>query len=306
MPSSESIASSFFSLLAADKKAGFRTLRSLVKSGNPHRESEWIEYKSGFYGDIEKDIGPEWSKQLSGFANAGDGLIIWGLQTKTINKYDVPAAVVLVKDAEKLAGELERIKQYAVEPHIQNVSILSLSNRKGEGFVVAFVPESSRKPHQVKFNNSSVYDRYYIRNGHSTEPIRHSLLRMLFYPQSNPQLHLSYMNVGKTGDSVTAHFHLRNIGAASASELDAVITDQGNAVYYVTGRDDFSEYRRTRDAIGVLAKRTLHPEFSVYLGMSVLRPDHHFMVNVFGKDMKPFRWRVVRNSAGDYEIANAS
>ena len=46
-----------------------------------------------------------WSKGLSGFANSGGGILLWGIQTKTKDKYDVPDKVVLVANARELAGK---------------------------------------------------------------------------------------------------------------------------------------------------------------------------------------------------------
>jgi len=295
MSATDSLASNFFASLSRDTAEAYAKLASLVGPDSPYRESEWIEYKSGFYQNIDK-VGVEWSRQLSGFANSGDGILIWGINTKPFKKFDMPDKIVLVKDAELLAGELERLKSFAVEPPVHGVKILPITNQTAAGFVIAFIPESPRKPHQVRLNDPDVQDRFYIRNGHQTEPARQSLLRILFYPQFNPQVELSAQLHNENTPHASLALYLRNVGPVSISELYVVVTNQGKKVHFNFDPSLFIKDREALDAIGVHARQMLHPQLSVSLGGIPLDADANYMVNVFGKDIKPFRWRIKATS----------
>src|SRR5262245_24677300 len=54
-------------------------LRSLVSVANPTFEGEWLEFKGGRGNDASNQ--KNWSDALSGFANTGGGVLIWGIET---------------------------------------------------------------------------------------------------------------------------------------------------------------------------------------------------------------------------------
>jgi hypothetical protein len=298
MATTDSLASIFFSTLIRDEKNAFAILSSLASPTSPYRESEWIEYKSGFYQN-PTDIPSEWSTQLSGFANSGDGIVIWGIKTKPFNKYDVPDKVVLVPDADKLAGELETLKTYAVEPPVHGVVVRAYTNGSANGFVVAFIPESKRKPHQVRLNDSKVQDRYYIRNGHQTEPIRQSLLRLLFYPQLFPQLELTLKLNNLRSNTPSATLTLKNIGTVSVSELYVVVTDKDRKILFEQDTINFVKVTEIHDEIGIKANNAFHPEMSIAIGALVVSDRSLLTVSAYAKDMKPFRWTIKEEASGN-------
>ncbi|HEY0257853.1 MAG TPA: hypothetical protein VGC39_10455, partial [Candidatus Methylacidiphilales bacterium] len=100
-------ASQFYDALPAEPKEAFAELSSLIDEESPEREAEWLDYKNGKDIPLDTTEGKDkvralWGKALSGFANSGGGLVIWGIQTETVDNHDVPKNLALVPKPEQL------------------------------------------------------------------------------------------------------------------------------------------------------------------------------------------------------------
>lgn len=270
-----------------DEANAFSKLKAIIDDENPLKEAEWIDYKSGF----DTKAKEHWSKALSGFANSGGGILLWGIQTRTKDKYDVPDAIVLVANAKELAGKLETWKSTMVDPPVLGAEVRSISDKDGKGFVVAFIPESSRKPHQAKADEC--HGQYYIRVGHQTLPASQSLLRTLFYPQFNPVLSLTPVTIGggvSSGHNVS--FRLKNEGVSTLYDLFVVIERQDENLQFVPDEVYVVREWKTEKMTSLVGKRYLHPETMQNLGTAIVHFDAVVTVSVYGRDMKPIRWKI--------------
>jgi hypothetical protein len=118
-------ASEFFQSLPANEAEAFVTLKALVDDENPLKEAEWIDYKSGH----DKKAKEHWSKGLSGFANSGGGILLWGIQTKPKDKYDIPDKVVLVANAKEFGGNLDTWKSTMVDPPVLGTDVRVIAGK---------------------------------------------------------------------------------------------------------------------------------------------------------------------------------
>ena len=280
-------ASEFYQSLPADDSKAFDKLKAIVDDENPLKEAEWIDYKSGF----DQKAKEHWSKALSGFANSGGGILLWGIQTKTRDKYDVPDAIVLVVNAKELAGKLETWKSTLVDPPVLGTDVRSIAGKDGKGFVVAYIPESSLKPHQAKAEEC--HGQYYIRGGHQTLPASQSLLRTLFYPQFNPVLSLTPVTIGggvSSGHSVS--FRLQNEGVSTLYDLFVIIARQDEKLLFNPDDIYVVPEWKTENATSLVGKRYLHPETMQILGTAIMHFDATVAVSVYGRDMKPIKWKI--------------
>ena len=280
-------ASQFYESLPNDDAEAFKMLKEIVQSDNPLQEAEWIEYKSGF----DKKAREHWSKGLSGFANSGGGILIWGIQTKPKDNYDIPDKIVLVANAKELAGKLDTWKSTVVDPPVLGTEVRAILWSGEKGFVVAYIPESSLKPHQAKAEQC--HGQYYIRVGHQTLPTTQPLLRTLFYPQFNPVLSLIATTIdGGVSRGHTVSFRIRNEGVATLYDIYAVIDCQNEKLFFAPDETYVVREWKTENITSVVGKRYLHPETMQNLGSANMHFDTVIIVSVYGRDMKPFRWTV--------------
>ncbi len=289
-------ASLFFEQLLKSDRDAYNRLASLI-GDNPLKEAEWIEYKSGF----DKDVAEHWSKALSGFANSGGGIIIWGIQTKQKDNHDVPDALVLVDNPTALTGTLENLKATVVEPPVLGVKILTVTGDQGKGFVVAIVPESNQKPHQAKHGKHS--GRYFIRIGFQTLPAPHSLLRILFYPLTTPVIQLILKAFSGTPTiGFTMQLQIKNIGRATIQ--DPFVAIEADApIYFMPEELNFSNSSGRDDQARLVGKHSIHPDIVLPLGTMLLRANTVVTIQIFARDMKASKWRINGTStAGAFEI----
>jgi hypothetical protein len=98
------------SLLAKPPSERFEYLASLSKA--KRGEDDLIDYKTGAPGP--DDVQPIWSKALSGFANAGGGILVWGIDAPK----NLPEKVVPVSDVHKFKAKLLQLLPHTVEPPV--------------------------------------------------------------------------------------------------------------------------------------------------------------------------------------------
>jgi Putative DNA-binding domain len=289
-------ASQFFDALPAEPKEAFAKLSSLILESSPEREAEWLDYKNGKNipldtTDGKKKIRELWSKSLSGFANSGGGLVIWGIDTKPVDKHDVPTYLALVPNPNQLEGLLKNYLATEVEPPVLNVRLRSIADENGEGFVVADIPPSELKPHEAKFQGC-----YYIRASHQHVVAGPSLLRILFYPNSSPVLELacdSDTYSGSPAHGYTVKFQLHNKGYATATDLLIEVKTSKGDLKFHPDRTNFYFDELGPVIFPLRGKHDLHPSRTVYLGeCKMFAASSFFTVLAFGKDFQPCQWSV--------------
>ena len=196
-------------------------------------ESETLDFKAG--GKVEgdskerkRDVREIWSEALSGFANTGGGVLIWGVTARkprpedgvedAIEGLDVAFAPDRLTSPAHFGQRLrDQILKATTDP-VQGVEIRAVEHPGGGGYVVCLVPESGNKPHRAEAARAK---NYYQRTSDNFVVISHPFLRSLFYP--NPRSDLRpFAEMRFTAESMRRpfmiHLGLENVGQASASD----------------------------------------------------------------------------------------
>lgn len=231
-----SLAQSFFEQIAnAPDKIAFLT--GLADLAHPRFEEEWLEFKRA--PDINgADVQQNWSKALSGFANTGGGVLIWGIKADKdpTTGVDCASATALIDNPAALKSRLMQLHHQATDPPVLGVLVEQFSNLSGKGFVVCLVPESRFKPHRAEHEKNKPY---YLRAGDDFVVAPVAVLRAMFHPRTKPHLRVraSFMDLSKTNKSIRWLFQIQNTGTATArdicmclktcAELDAPLPGQG-------------------------------------------------------------------------------
>jgi predicted HTH transcriptional regulator len=127
----------------------FEKVSALVNSQPPTFESEFFDLK-GAAKLAEEDLKRIWSKALSGFANTGGGVVVFGVDCrKDGTGKDCASGLSLAPSAPALKSRLLELHSYATDPPIQGVMVEAYTQRVADasGVVVCLIPESPDRPH---------------------------------------------------------------------------------------------------------------------------------------------------------------
>lgn len=210
------------------KKGGAKLLQEYINSNTPTFETDYLDFKSAHHltgkekkEDSENNIKKIWSESLSGFANSGGGVIVWGVDAKQKErddgqKVDCANGLSLVHGVDAFKSRLKELQTRLTDPPVANVEIESFTVSGDDGFVVCYIPASKFAPHRAEGAGKN----YYIRAGESFCVASTSMLRRLFYPEHHavivPELRACIRDQGK---AVQVECYLRNDGVATARDV---------------------------------------------------------------------------------------
>jgi hypothetical protein len=143
------------------------------------------------------------AKAVSGFANSGGGILIWGIQDKTL----VPKPIT---DIQKFLSFALELSSQVTDPVVQKIDgeWLPSDTNSSEGFGVIHIPESTLPPHRVVLNQQEIKNHYYIRSGQSFVVASHTQLEDMFGRRPKPQVSLSMKIVPAGGSPNRQNFYL--------------------------------------------------------------------------------------------------
>ncbi|SMF40556.1 AlbA family DNA-binding domain-containing protein [Pseudobacteriovorax antillogorgiicola] len=126
-----------------------------------------------------------YSKALSGFANSDSGIIIWGIGAPgSGNSERTKHPIHYVRGfAEYLDSYISRLVSPSVEG-AENLVIFE-DERRDLGYVVSYIPKSSRAPHRAE---SEGLKHYYMRYGESFKIAEHFELEFIFGKRNIPEI----------------------------------------------------------------------------------------------------------------------
>jgi len=133
---------------------------------------------------LHEDDKKNLTKALSGFANSGGGVLLWGvdegppLQLKPITQIET-----FLKNMMELGGQ-------TTDPVVQGLdgAWLPSARDKTAGFAAVLIPESPLPPHRVLLKVKEVQHHYYIRTGSDFIVATHSQLEDMFGRRPQPKL----------------------------------------------------------------------------------------------------------------------
>lgn len=155
------------------------------------------------------------AKAVSGFANSGGGVLIWGIEDENIK----PKPITKVQE---FVASLTELAPQVTDPVVRNIEGNSIPSDSDptNGFALVHIPESDLPPHRVILKSGSIQNHYYVRSGSSFVQASHTQLEDMFGRRPKPNLELS-MRLHRAGSGGgEQHFYLllgiENTGRGSA------------------------------------------------------------------------------------------
>lgn len=155
------------------------------------------------------------AKAVSGFANSGGGILIWGFEDKTVKPKPI-------KNIQQFTQHLLEIASQVTDPVVRDIDgywILS-SKDSEEGYGILLVPESTLPPHRVILNLSEIKGHYFARSGNSFIIASHTMLEDMFGRRPKPELilktQIQHGNDGGTHKRFIILLSIENIGRGIA------------------------------------------------------------------------------------------
>lgn len=173
----------------------FQTLSKFQNS-----EAEFLEYCQQFLGPVERvhfdfkekqdrrvsSLGESDKKNLakavSGFANSGGGVLIWGIKDEILDEKPIG-------DIQKFVSNLLSLASKTTEPFVPDIDGAWISNDGVTGYALIHIPESTLPPHRVALKGD-IQHHYYIRTASSFEVATHTMLEDMFGRRPKPNLSL--------------------------------------------------------------------------------------------------------------------
>ncbi len=152
-----------------------RDIDALVTDGEP--ESRTIDYKGELPGGKDDDK-REFLADVSAFANASGGDIVFGVEEGGGDKKGIPTKVVgLSGDMDGAILRLESMLRSGLEPVLPGLRIRRVDRAAGPPVLVLRVPKSWLAPHRVTFRG---HDRFYVRTSAGKDKMDVTELRAAF------------------------------------------------------------------------------------------------------------------------------
>lgn len=185
------------------------------------KEGLYIEFKKKKHplkGELDEADGRQFSRALSGFANADGGVLVWGVET---NQNACASVLRPIACVEVFTDALKKSIINATQPVVDNVKIETLPGSPiGHGYVKCFIPSSDKTPHRAM-----LYCReYFKRTTEGFYRLEHFDLEDMFGRRPRPVLEIKHrVERGgvQSGAGTTIHFariffELENVGRGSA------------------------------------------------------------------------------------------
>lgn len=190
------------------------------------KESSYLDYKSS--GALTKDgAKADISKDVSSFANAGGGVIIYGVREEN----NIPIEIDEGFDPSKVTREwLEQVIISSIHRNIEGIRINQVCINKDKGNRVLYVvqiPESERAPHQA------VDKRFYTRRNFISEPMEEYEVRDVFNRKRAPNVMLDLF-LRRAGARIDRfQLCLKNPETIHGLEINGALTNEGGGeVHY--------------------------------------------------------------------------
>ena len=143
---------------------------------NSVSESKYIEYKR----DLKINTGDERKEFLadvSSFANANGGYILFGIEEDSVTKLPNSLCPFDYKNDDELIRQIESMLQDSISPRIPDIQIRLLEAEHGKGILLIQIEPSYMSPHRVIHKG---HDKFYTRNSKGKYPMDIDELRQAF------------------------------------------------------------------------------------------------------------------------------
>lgn len=297
----ESVAQNYFEQFTGADAA--RVLSGLPDTNPKTFEDNWLDFKSGK--TQPDDLAGVWSKALGAMANAGGGVVVWGVIAKKHGTppVDAAASLAFVPDVNAFASRLIEVARFGTDPPLDGVRVNPIPIGEGvEGFVVCLIPEGRAKPYQ----SLKAKKPFYLRMGDESKEPPLAILRQLFNPQRTHRIKVTVSPSKKQFHGTTTiglqargredhtraivDVTLENIGSNTVEEM-AVKFECSNSTlleleWLPTEKRMDAEFLKS-----IVNFRIFHPlvkkELTLIVASVEKQESYVWKFTVFGKDMIP-------------------
>ncbi len=194
-------------------------IKKLLENKIP--EGKLIDYKEKL-STSTYDEKKEFLADVSSFANAGGGNLIYGIQEESGIPIDIPGFEVDNVDSEIL--KLENLIRDCTEQRIQGVAIKSLTIVSNKVVFVIYIPKSFNPPHVVKIGS---HWRFYSRNSAGKYPLEVSELKSIISLSTSVQERIR-------------NFRIERISKIKNKDLEIPISDEPKFIYHIIPISSFA------------------------------------------------------------------
>ncbi|MCF7846550.1 MAG: ATP-binding protein [Candidatus Gracilibacteria bacterium] len=138
-------------------------------------ESKHIEYKESLPSNGAEDK-KEFAADVSAFANADGGVIIYGMKENRETGMPEELCGVSVDNRDDAVRRLDQMIMNKIAPRIPGVEIVSVELEDGKIVLIINIPKSFSMPHMVSIGDS----RFYLRRSKSRPPLDIEEIRNAF------------------------------------------------------------------------------------------------------------------------------
>lgn len=211
-------------------------------------------------GDLDANDKKNFSKALSGFANADGGILIFGIGTKKgAEGVDRAASLKPIKDHIRFRGHLMDSLLNATQPVVDDVRIECIDADANSGYVKCLIPQSVKPPHRAILADHHYWRRVSTGNrrmehyeledvfGRRLRPALKLFVELKPRPEGDPheELHFLLLNEGR---GVARHVGL-HCKLDVACKIRGV---QGNGLKNVTSYNNGQPVVSYQDDISVI------------------------------------------------------
>lgn len=191
------------------------------------RENRVIEYKRILPGNSDGDK-KEFLGDVTSFANAEGGDILYGVEAKDGVPTDVPGLADFNEDKERL--RLESSMLNAIDPRIPGVQMYAVSGFTAGPILIVRIPRSWSAPHMVTFQNGQ---RFFTRNSAGK------------YQMDVRELRTAFEGSGQLGERIR-RWRDERLGRIIANDGPVRLRGTGHVVIHVVPLDSFGDELRLR------------------------------------------------------------
>jgi len=216
----------FEELQGAQEPEERRRILQQAVQGQEYHEWYQLECKEvpGWPGQVDTHTKGALAKEVSAFANAAGGLIVWGYaeESKRGEPKTVRAVPRPLRKVSEFAREIRRLGPECTEPAVHDIRTISVvTGPQDVGFAVTYVASSNSGPHRAIMGPDKVKQRYFQRHSERANVMHHWELEEMFArrprPVLVPQVRVSgFGGAGGPSPTLTLKWDVWNVGRAMA------------------------------------------------------------------------------------------
>jgi hypothetical protein len=173
----------------------YKGLNSIIEIeqliSNGETEGPYLECKSPQSPQINPGIKSQLAEAISGFANSGGGVIIWGVSTTkhSHGNLDVLSQIEPIGNCRNFAKQIDKHVPLLTTPSVNAPPsmVILMSKSDTRGIIITYIPPSQSDPVQ-----SSIDKQFHFRNGDEFSDLPYEILKRMFLGTQGPDLSISF------------------------------------------------------------------------------------------------------------------